>query len=265
MPTIISTHESLTDLESAGDTPAGYQGDGADDTFGQGERTGHGQAIWDRLVKDNSQVFMVLNGHEHEGPYREDGEYHQVSQNEAGLPVFEVLVNHQDYTNPLTGNDPYLRLIEFDPEAGEIRNKTFSPTFDAFNNDPATVEQRLDDILTLFDSGLPIPIFDENEDLQDILATSAFPALPGDTADSSLEAEQALLDFFGVDSRRELRGRDFSPYLTDRDSQFTFDELRFTDAGRPRPIPAPGSLCLLAAGGAAALVRRRRNGMICKS
>ena len=257
MPTIISTHELLTDLETSGDVPTGYSGDGADDTFGEGERTGPGREIWQRLVKPNQQVFMTLNGHEHEGPYREDGEFHRISRNDAGLPVFEVLVNFQDYANPLTGNDPYLRLMEFDPEAGEIRNRTFSPTFAQFNNNPASVTDRLDSVLAMFEQGLPIPLFDGNEDVADVLSKNPFPGVPGgpDT-ETREEAEQAILNFFGAQSRDDLKNVDFAASLTDRDSQFVFDNLTFNAQGRP--VPEPGTAALLGACGLWLLGSRRR-------
>lgn len=251
-PTILSSHQLLTDLDGENDK-VGYIGDGADETFGEGERMSSGREVWERLVRSNEQIFMTLNGHEHEGAYREDGEYHQVSTNDKGLPVFEILVNYQDYANPLTGSDPYLRLLEFDAANGEIRNETFSPTFAMFNDDPDTVEARLDAILELYDAGLPIPIF-AGEDLADIIATSPF--LPGDAAETREEAEAKLLAYFGVTDREGLRNLEFSEYLTDRDSEFTFSNLTFNAEGRP--VPEPSTLLIMGLGGVALLTRRRR-------
>lgn len=221
IPTIISSHKLLTDLEGESDR-AGYLGDGVDSFFG-GERTATGQIVWDRLVKVNPQIFMTLNGHEHQGPYREDGEYHQVSLNDAGLPVFEILVDYQDYLNPLTGNDPYMRLIEFEPAAGKIRHKTFSPTFARFATDADAVANTLEELLEAFDLGLPVPVL-KGEDLVVILAN-----FQGDTREG---ASQAILDFFGIDDVEGLESVTFSPFLTDPDSQFVFD-VTFDPVGRP--------------------------------
>lgn len=66
------------------------------------------QIVWEQLVTGNPQVSMTVKGHEHEGPYREDGEHYQVSVTDAGMSVFEIRVNHQGYVHLLTGNDPYL-------------------------------------------------------------------------------------------------------------------------------------------------------------
>lgn len=227
LPTIISTHKSLTDFQGQNNR-TGYWGDGADEFFG-GERGGTGQLLWEGLVKHNPQVFMTINGHEHEGPYREDGEYHQVSTNDAGLSVFEILVNFQDYFNLLTGNDPYMRLMVFDPKAGQIRNKTFSPTFERFTNNPDSVANAFTNILDAFDAGLFIPIL-AGEQL--ISAIAPFPLFPGDVAHTREEAASVVLNFFAVTSIDELQSVEFSPYLTDADSQFQFD-VGFDPVGRP--------------------------------
>jgi hypothetical protein len=74
--------------------------------------------IFDKLVKDNSQVFMVLSGHTSQNT-------HQVKQNTAGLPVLQMVT---DFTKVLpNGGDGFMRLVELDEDAGEIRVKTFTP------------------------------------------------------------------------------------------------------------------------------------------
>ena len=227
IPTIISSHKLLTDLEGQNNL-IGYVGDGVDEFFG-GERTTTAQTVWERLVKGNPQVFMTINGHEHEGPYREDGEYHQVSTNDAGLSVFEILVNHQDYFNLLTGNDPYLRLIEFDPQAGQIRNVTFSPTLARFASNPDEIETAFVEILDAFDAGLFVPIL-SGEELITVIAP--FPLFPGDVPETREQAASVILDFFAASNIEELRSVAFSPFLTDADSQFSFD-VGFDAVGRP--------------------------------
>lgn len=238
VPTLLSTHQLLTDLDTPANSLVGYVGDGADTLFGQGENTSTGDYIWEHLIRSNPQIFMTFNGHDHEGPYREDGEYFTVNTNDAGLPVYQALVNYQDYFNPLTGNDPYLRLITFDEVTGEIRHETFSPTFERFQQDPDAVLQYLDGLLQLFELGLPIPLF-AGEDLAAVLGTSSF--FPGDPVDSRAEAEAAILLFFGATSRDALAQVDFSPYLTDPDSQFAIP-VRFLEGGRAVVIPEPAAL-----------------------
>lgn len=262
VPTIVSTHQYLADLDpdevdSDVEYPrgTGYQGDGFDEFFG-GKRNGTGERVWEQIIRNNPQIFMTVNGHEHEGPYREDGEFAQISYNDDGLPVFEVLVNFQDYDNPLSGNDAYIRLIEFDPEAGEIRNSTFSPTFDLFVDDATALEARLEAVLDEFEDGVPVDrtLHESQSDFAEEVN-----AIFGDgfvTIGTRAEAEEVILDFFGVDTREELYGVDFSSYLTDRDSQFTFN-AQFNERGRP--IPEPSTLTLFGVVAVALMRRRKRH------
>jgi hypothetical protein len=80
-----------------------------------------GEQIWQKLIRPNPQVFMVLNGHS----TQDDGEYHQISSNSAGLPVYEMIANYQSYPN---GGDGYLRLLQFQPVRNRILVRTYSPS-----------------------------------------------------------------------------------------------------------------------------------------
>ena len=59
---------------------------------------------------------MVLNGHYHGAGGSNDGEYHQVSTNDYGKPVIEVLQDFQDYPN---GGDGWLRIMTFDTDVDD--------------------------------------------------------------------------------------------------------------------------------------------------
>jgi Calcineurin-like phosphoesterase len=83
-------------------------------------RDGFGQSLFKQLVRDNNQVFMVLNGH-YSG---NDNEEDRTTLNRYGRPVFERGV---DYQNNANGGDGWLNLIEFDPAARKMRLATYSP------------------------------------------------------------------------------------------------------------------------------------------
>jgi hypothetical protein len=102
-PTIISTHEYLA-------------------TSG---RTAVGNDVFNNLVKDNSQVFLVLGSHLL-------GESHQTSQNAAGDDVFEILADYQGRTEGGTG---WMQLIKFDEENSSINVTTYSPSLGQFETD----------------------------------------------------------------------------------------------------------------------------------
>lgn len=83
---------------------------------------------------------MVLGGHYYRrgssdtSRTSDNGEYHQVSTNNAGADVYEMLANYQTYDN---GGDGWLRLIKFIPGGGangqdRIRVRTYSPTRNDF-------------------------------------------------------------------------------------------------------------------------------------
>jgi hypothetical protein len=107
-PTIISTHDYL-DLGA--------------------NRSSAGNAIWNGLVKDNSQIFMTLSAHKHNS---DSSSVHLLSENTAGESVLQILADFEDYEGPTGETDSgYLSRIIFDPDAETISVKTFSPTYTA--------------------------------------------------------------------------------------------------------------------------------------
>lgn len=114
MPVILSTHEYISD------DPGG--------------RSRRGDAIFDKLVRQHDQIFLVLSGHFHDrkrGARELGGEWHQVSINKFGRPVIEVFQNYQDYPHSGSG---WLRIITFDLQSGNLRFETYSPELDKYRN-----------------------------------------------------------------------------------------------------------------------------------
>ncbi len=126
-PAILTTHSYLWDepgLEGHTPTPQTPGGNS-------------GEQIFQQLVRPNRQIFLTFNGHWHQGSNGQDGEYHQVSTNQAGLPVYEMLANYQDYAN---GGEGWLRTVDFQPGGGSndedrILVETYSPTLDRYQTD----------------------------------------------------------------------------------------------------------------------------------
>jgi hypothetical protein len=135
LPTIITTHAYLWDEPGQ----EGHFPDAAREGFvrvgGTEEYFGaSGVALFETLVEPFPQVFMVLNGHYHKAQTDDNGQYHQVSVNEAGSSVYEMLANFQRWAR---GGDGYLRIIEFVPGGGEggldrIQVETYSPRYDRY-------------------------------------------------------------------------------------------------------------------------------------
>ena len=128
-PAIITTHSYLWD-------EPGQEGRTTfvEENSGDGNS---GQQLFRKLVEPNPQVFMTFNGNFHRGTGSDNGEWAQVSQNAAGLAVYELLANYQDYPN---GGDGWLRLVRFVPGGGSggqdrIEVRTYSPSLGAFQTD----------------------------------------------------------------------------------------------------------------------------------
>ncbi|HOW18117.1 MAG TPA: metallophosphoesterase [Phycisphaerae bacterium] len=114
---IVTTHSYLK----------GHDGVGRSIEKGKGEGLNSGEEIWCKLIRNHPQIFMVLCGH-----VQATVEYHQVSINDAGNKVAEILADYQRRHN---GGDGWLRMIRIVPAAGEIQVRTYSPVLDEFETD----------------------------------------------------------------------------------------------------------------------------------
>ncbi|WP_028966444.1 LamG-like jellyroll fold domain-containing protein [Sphingomonas phyllosphaerae] len=79
--------------------------------------TEYGKMLWEKLIRDNDQIFMTLNGHHH-------GAAHLTKTNDFGNPVEEMVV---DYQMAYQGGNALMRLYEFDFTNNKIDVMSFSP------------------------------------------------------------------------------------------------------------------------------------------
>ncbi|GID31348.1 LamG-like jellyroll fold domain-containing protein [Paractinoplanes brasiliensis] len=127
------------------------------DDAGQAFLSGHGQRLWDNLIKDNDQIFLTLNGH-----YWPPGR--TTLRNTRGNDVHVHITNYQDR---YYGGAGMIRLYRFDLARNRIDVETFAPWFlarDAAKRTPLeaeTVELTGDvDRFSLefdFDARFPLP------------------------------------------------------------------------------------------------------------
>lgn len=117
LPTIISTHVFEGTREGPPDEAA---------LAGPGRNSAN--RIWDKLIRDNDQIFMVLSGHTNQRK-------HHIRTNNAGHSVFTIV---QDFTGYDMGdrNRGWMRLYEFDEANSAIRVRTYSPSLDRYMTDP---------------------------------------------------------------------------------------------------------------------------------
>jgi hypothetical protein len=104
MATIINTHEYLNIY-------GGY--------------SPYGATLWNGLVNNNSQVFMVLCGH-----CFEMGPQYATRTDAVGKTVYELMTDYQG----VNYGDGYLRLLQFDEDNSVIRATAYSPYEDAYHS-----------------------------------------------------------------------------------------------------------------------------------
>jgi len=114
-PAIVSTHIYLSDVTRARDQKPYWQ-----------KKVGNSaEQVWQKWIRKTPQIFMVLCGHW-------SGEVFQISKNDAGQDVYEILADYQMREN---GGDGWLLYLEFDPGAKQIRAETYSPSLDQYERD----------------------------------------------------------------------------------------------------------------------------------
>ncbi|HEX7868247.1 MAG TPA: metallophosphoesterase [Variovorax sp.] len=101
LPVILSNHQ-LLNIDADGMSPL---------------ETDYGKMLWEKLIRDNDQIFMTLNGHHH-------GAAHLTKVNDFGRKVEEMVV---DYQMAYQGGNGLMRLYEFDLTSKKIKVLSFSP------------------------------------------------------------------------------------------------------------------------------------------
>jgi hypothetical protein len=134
LPTIISTHDFL-------DTEGRRLPNPGVDMHRVDPVENNPQDVWDKFVRRNDQIFLVLSGHEH-------GQAHRTDPNDAGHLVHQVLADYQNRgqtaidaglvkkPRPMLG-DGWLRLMAFDFTGlvPTVRVRTYSTHYKAFSGD----------------------------------------------------------------------------------------------------------------------------------
>ncbi len=136
LPTIITTHDFLDVTGARLPNPIidNHAVDPNDNTP---------QMVWDKLISQNDQIFLVLCGHEHGQAFRTD-------DNRYGHKVYQILGDYQDRAqtaldaglkaNPMLGiGDGWMRLMTFDLDAPvpTVHVHTYSTVYKKESQDTA--------------------------------------------------------------------------------------------------------------------------------
>ncbi|UWE13241.1 LamG-like jellyroll fold domain-containing protein [Actinacidiphila bryophytorum] len=112
MPVILTSHDIVASPYDDNVFP--YE---SGDPENNAVMAGNGQTMWDKLVEDNDQVFLTLNGH-----YWPPGR--MTRQNAAGNDVHMHITNYQ---NRYFGGGAMIRLYHFDLVRNTIDVETINP------------------------------------------------------------------------------------------------------------------------------------------
>jgi hypothetical protein len=288
IPTVVSTHRYLYDFRLL----QGRYGDGmigvdgyhspyglADEQYAEG--TVWPQEVWETFVSKNRNIFMVLSGHCH-------GQYHQVSYNEAQLPVVEVLTDYQDGPN---GGNGFLRIMDLDFDTGRIHFETYSPTltmhrsvllhdyletlamvdeygrglWGLISQNPAMKQQygvdTYEELLDMFQADVEGFDLADHEHWQflvgSLMQSGQFASQPEAEAyaEANYKWEGLWMAAFAPDASDPLTALEDGP----RAGQFTIDLADYGNTdGFAAYVPEPATLSVLSLGGLAILRRRRR-------
>ncbi len=96
-------------------------------------RVNDGEQIWQKLVKGNPNIRMVVSGH-----VLHSGVGTLVSVNDAGLPVYQFLANYQGgVRGSVNEGNGYLRIMKYEPRHHRLAVKSYSPWLDSLLGNPA--------------------------------------------------------------------------------------------------------------------------------
>lgn len=84
----------------------------------------NGHLLRTQVVEQNDNIVMVSSGHYHGTTWNQN-------YNGDGGPIFEMLGDYQNYEVGGERNTGFMRLLQFDIDAGEVKVNTYSPKLDA--------------------------------------------------------------------------------------------------------------------------------------
>ena len=114
LPVIVSTHAFLKWDGELGSNPNSSQ---------MGSISNGGEAQWYQFVKQNDQIFLVMNGHYFDNGGTDLGVANTNIVNSYGHDVFMMCINFQG----IADDDAHFRILEFDSASDEINATTYDP------------------------------------------------------------------------------------------------------------------------------------------
>jgi len=114
LPVIVSTHAFLNHLGELSRSPNSTQ---------MGSISNGGESQWYQFVKQNDQIFLVMNGHFYDVGGTGLGVANTNIVNSYGHDVFMMCIDFQG----IADDDAHFRILEFDSANNEINATTYDP------------------------------------------------------------------------------------------------------------------------------------------
>lgn len=95
-----------------------------------------GQDMWDKFVKKNANIVMVLGGHFGVSLFNQPGLKRTIEAGEKGNIVNQIFVNYQnDGINDYVDNgNGYFMKLRFEPSTGKVYSSMYSVVFNAYDS-----------------------------------------------------------------------------------------------------------------------------------
>ena len=93
--------------------------------------------VWTQLINTHCNVFLVVNGHYHNGDTASSGEARRTDTNSCGKPVHQILSDYQD-RGPNQNGEGRLRYYVFNKAQNQIRAYTYNPVTDTYDTDDSS-------------------------------------------------------------------------------------------------------------------------------
>ena len=139
IPTVVITHEYLEITHDKQHPEYLEFADSRNRIYAKGNSP---EAMWNKFIRKNDQIFMVLCGHSYGGPY---GEGIRVDVNDYGHNVYAILANYQSrrevddsiktWRTLIDSGDGWFRLMHFDIANSSVHVQTYSPYLDRYETD----------------------------------------------------------------------------------------------------------------------------------
>lgn len=137
IPTILITHNYLNWANEKGKNYASR----FKSAYRRDYDSNSGQKLWEKFIKKNNQIFMVLSGHSYSGCH---GENSRIDLNDFGFPVYQFVSDYEGRREIYklkngrklkVKSGGWMRLLDFDIGKKTVHVRTYNPQLEKYELD----------------------------------------------------------------------------------------------------------------------------------